>query len=78
MARVLISMPEEFLNRIKHEKIKTIIKKMIEINPDKRITIEKALNDFLKEICPNAMKGFPKIIENTQPWKLSVTTNSAS
>ena len=64
---------EEFLNRIKHEKIKTLIKKMIEINPDKRITIEKALNDFLKEICPNAMKGFlihfNVIINNSIFWQ---------
>ena len=64
---------EEFLKKIKSEKIKNLIKKMIIINPKERITIEEALNYFQKEICPNVMKGFlihfNVIINNSIFWQ---------
>ena len=49
---------EEYLKKIKNEKIKNLIYNMIKINPKERITIEDALNYFCNEICPYAMKGF--------------------
>ena len=64
---------EEYLKKIKDQKIKSLIYKMIKINPEERITIEEALNYFCKEICPYMMKGFlihfDLIINNTIFWK---------
>ena len=64
---------EEYLKKIKNEKIKYLIHQMIKINPEERITIEEALNYFCKEICPYVMKGFlihfNLIINNTIFWQ---------
>ena len=64
---------EEYLKKIKNEKIKQLIYKMIKINPDERINIEDALDFFREEICPITMKGFlihlNLIINNTIFWQ---------
>ena len=64
---------EEYLKKIKNEKIKNLIYNMIKINPKERITIEDALNYFCNEICPYAMKGFlihfNLIITNSIFWQ---------
>ena len=64
---------EEYLKKIKHEKIKQLIYKMIKINPEERISIEEALDFFREEICPITMKGFlihfNLIINNSIFWQ---------
>ena len=64
---------EEYLKKIKNEKIKKLIYNMIKINPDERITIDDALKFFCDEICPYVMKGFlihfNLIITNSIFWQ---------
>ena len=64
---------EEYLKKIKNQKIKKLIYEMIKIEPSQRINIKLALDYFSKEICPIAMKGFlihfNMIINNTIFWK---------
>ena len=64
---------EEYLKKIKHEKIKQLIYKMIKINPEERISIEEALDFFREEICPITMRGFlihfNLIINNSIFWQ---------
>ena len=64
---------EEYLKKIKNQKIKKLIYDMIKLNPSERITIKNALDYFSNEICPMTMKGFlihfNMMINNTIFWK---------
>ena len=64
---------DEILNKIKEDKIKELIYKMIKINPDERFNIEDALNFFINEISPIALHGylfhFNSLINSTKFWK---------
>ena len=55
------------------EKIRNLIKDMIKVDPNERITIKDALNRFSNEICPITMTGFllhfNTIINSTVFWK---------
>ena len=63
---------EDLLSKIP-ENICNIIKDMIKINPEERITIKEALKRFSNEICPITMTGFllhfNTIINSTKFWK---------
>ena len=63
---------EEILVKIP-EKIRNLIKDMIKIDPNERITIKDALDRFSQEICPITMTGFllhfNTIINSTVFWK---------
>ena len=63
---------DELLSKIP-ENICKIIKGMIKIKPEERITIKEALNEFSKEICPITMTGFllhfNVIVNSTIFWK---------
>ena len=63
---------EEYLKKIKNQKIKQLIYEMIKVEPSQRINIKYALDYFSKEICPIAMKGFlihfNMIISNSIFW----------
>ena len=64
---------EELLKGITNDKIKVLILEMLKINPNERITIDKALKIFIEEICPFVMTGFlfhlNIIINKTSFWK---------
>ena len=64
---------EEYLKKIKNEKIKNLIYRMIKINPGERITIDEALSYFCQEVTPLVMKGFlihfNFIINNSIFWQ---------
>ena len=63
---------EDLLAKIP-KKICAIIKDMIKINPDERITIKDALDRFSNELCPITMTGFllhfNAIVNSTIFWK---------
>ena len=64
---------DEILSKIPQNNIRSLIYKMIEVNPEKRIDITEALNIMLNEICPIAIPGFifhfNSIITSTKFWK---------
>ena len=64
---------DEILNKIPQNNIRSLIYKMIAINPEDRIDISEALKIFSNEICPIAIPGFifhfNSIITSTQFWK---------
>ena len=64
---------EEYLKKIKNQKIKQLIYEMIKVEPSERITINNALNYFSNEICPISMRGFlihfNAIINNSIFWR---------
>ena len=64
---------DEILSKILQNNIRSLIYKMIEVNPEKRIDITEALNIMLNEICPIAIPGFifhfNSIITSTKFWK---------
>ena len=64
---------DEILSKIPQNNIRSLIYKMIEVNPEKRIDITEALNSMLNEICPIAIPGFifhfNSIITSTKFWK---------
>ena len=64
---------DEILSKISQNNIRSLIYKMIEVNPEKRIDITEALNIMLNEICPIAIPGFifhfNSIITSTKFWK---------
>ena len=64
---------EEYLKKIKNQKIKKLIYDMIKLNPAERISLKKALDYVSNEICPITMKGFlihfNMMINNTIFWK---------
>ena len=63
---------EDLLGKIP-KGICAIIKDMIKINPDERITIKQALERFSNEVCPITMTGFllhfNTIVNSTIFWK---------
>ena len=64
---------DEILSNIQQNNIRSLIYKMIEINPEKRIDINEALKIFSNEICPIAIPGFMfhfnSVITSTKFWK---------
>ena len=64
---------DEILSNIQQNNIRSLIYKMIEINPEKRIYINEALKIFSNEICPIAIPGFMfhfnSVITSTKFWK---------
>ena len=64
---------DEYLKKIKNEKLRTLIYSMIKVDPSERINISHALENFSKEICPITMRGFliyfNVAINNTIFWK---------
>ena len=63
---------EDLLGKIPKQ-ICDIIKDMIKINPEERITIKEALQRFSNEVCPITMTGFllhfNAIVNSTIFWK---------
>jgi len=63
----------EYLKKIKNEKLRILIYNMIKVDPSERINISNALEYFSNEICPIAMKGFlihfNMVINNSIFWK---------
>ena len=64
---------DEILSKIPQNNIRSLIYKMIAINPEERIDISEALNIFSNEICPIAIPGFflhfNYVITSTKFWK---------
>ena len=64
---------DEILSNIPQNNIRSLIYKMIEIDPEKRINITEALNILINEICPIAIPGFifhfNSVISSTKFWK---------
>ena len=64
---------DEILSNIKQNNLRSLIYKMIEINPENRIDIADALKIFSNEICPLAIPGFMlhfnSVITSTKFWK---------
>ena len=64
---------KEPLSRIQNEKLRTIIEKMIDLNPENRPTIKEALQYFADEICPitipKCILQFNALINLTSYWK---------
>ena len=64
---------DEILSKIPQNNIRSLIYKMIAINPEERIDISEALKIFSNEICPIAIPGFilhfNSIITSTKFWK---------
>ena len=64
---------DEILSNIPQNNIRSLIYKMIEIDPEKRIDITEALNILKNEICPIAIPGFifhfNSVISSTKFWK---------
>ena len=64
---------DEILSKIQQKKIRSLIYKMITINPDERIDIIEALKIFSFEICPTSITGFlfhfNSVITSTKFWR---------
>ena len=64
---------DEILSKIPQNNIRSLIYKMIAVNPEERITISEALKIFSNEICPLAIPGFifhfNSVITSTKFWK---------
>ena len=64
---------DEILSKIQNKQLRSLIYKMICINPDERIDITEALKIFTNEICPITITGFllhfNAIITSTKYWK---------
>ena len=64
---------DEILSKIPQSNIRSLIYKMIAINPEERIDISEALKIFSNEICPIAIPGFifhfNTVITSTKFWK---------
>jgi serine/threonine protein kinase len=64
---------DEILSNIPQNNIRSLIYKMIEINPEKRIDITEALNILINEICPIPIPRFflhfNAVITSTKFWK---------
>ena len=64
---------DEILSKIPQSNIRSLIYKMIAINPEERIDISEALKIFSNEICPIAIPGFifhfNNVITSTKFWK---------
>ena len=64
---------DEILSNIKQNNLRSLIYKMIEINPKNRIDIAEALKIFSNEICPLVIPGFMlhfnSVITSTKFWK---------
>ena len=64
---------DDILSKIPQNNIRSLIYKMIAINPEERIDISEALKIFSYEICPMPIPGFifhfNSIITSTKFWK---------
>ena len=64
---------DDILSKIHHKSLRSLIYKMLEINPEKRINISDALKIFSIEICPNTITGFlfhfNSVIISTKFWR---------
>jgi len=64
---------DEILSKIQQNNLRSLIYKMITINPDERIDVKEALKIFSYEICPISITGFlfhfNSVITSTKFWK---------
>ena len=64
---------DEILSKIQQKNIRSIIYKMIAINPEERIDITEALKIFSNEVCPTCITGFlfhfNCVVTSTKFWR---------
>ena len=64
---------DEILSKIHQKSIRSLLYKMLAVNPEDRINITEALKIFSNEICPNTITGFlfhfNSVIISTKFWR---------